>query len=117
MAAATAVALLGAPGLVASLRLFRPTDRFYVTDVTFPPPSVGPRTWRLDVTGLVTRPLRLSYDDLLGMDPVEVDATRSMASSRSLRFDRPIPRIDAGAVGRHPDRSMGVSVVLVRTCP
>ena len=55
--------------------LFTPTGRFYVTDVTFPPPRVDPRTWSLEVTGLVARPLRLSFEALLGMASVEVDAT------------------------------------------
>lgn len=55
--------------------LLTPMDRFYVTDVTFPPPQVNPRTWNLLVTGLVARPLRLTFDELVAMPSVEVDAT------------------------------------------
>lgn len=55
--------------------LFTPTDRFYVTDVTFPPPQVNPSSWNLLVSGLVARPLRLTFQDLTAMPSVEVDAT------------------------------------------
>jgi DMSO/TMAO reductase YedYZ molybdopterin-dependent catalytic subunit len=55
--------------------LFTPTDRFYVTDVTFPAPRMAPSTWCLEVTGLVAHPLRLSLQELLALDSVEVDST------------------------------------------
>jgi DMSO/TMAO reductase YedYZ molybdopterin-dependent catalytic subunit len=55
--------------------LLTPTEAFYVTDVTFPPPRVDPKTWALHITGLVQRPSRLSYASLLAMESVEVDAT------------------------------------------
>lgn len=55
--------------------LITPTAQFYVTDVTFPPPQVDPNTWSLLVTGLVTRPLHLTLEDLFALPSVEVDAT------------------------------------------
>lgn len=76
-----ATAPLGEPSAGARLpiagitSLITPTDRFYVTDVTFPPPQVDPHTWSLLVTGLVTRPLRLTLEQLFALPSVEVDAT------------------------------------------
>lgn len=55
--------------------LFTPTDRLYVTDVTFPTPRLHARAWHLRVMGLVARPLRLTLEELLAMESVEVDAT------------------------------------------
>jgi DMSO/TMAO reductase YedYZ molybdopterin-dependent catalytic subunit len=76
-----AAAPLGAPNARAALPvegispLFTPTKRFYITDVTFPSPRVDPRTWTLEVTGLVAQPLRLSLEAIYKMAAVEVDAT------------------------------------------
>lgn len=67
-----AVGELAVPGLSP---LFTPAGRFYVTDVTFPPPRVDVATWRLDVSGLVDHRVRLSFEELLAMDAVELDAT------------------------------------------
>ena len=55
--------------------LLTPTDKFYVTDVTFPPPLVDQNDWRLHITGLVARPLRLTLEDIVAIPSVEVDAT------------------------------------------
>ncbi len=54
--------------------LFTTPDRFYVTDVTFPTPMVDRHRWQLSVGGLVDHPLVLTYDQLLGLPSVEVDA-------------------------------------------
>ena len=54
--------------------LFTATERFYVTDVTFPSPIVNRRRWRLQVGGMIDRDLMLSYDELLAITPTEVDA-------------------------------------------
>lgn len=54
--------------------LFTAPERFYVTDVTFPTPMVDRRRWQLRVGGLVDHPLVLTYDQLLAMPSVEVDA-------------------------------------------
>ena len=56
-------------------RLFTPVSRFYVTDVALPAPQVDRRTWRLEITGLVERPVSLSFAELLAAESVEVDAT------------------------------------------
>jgi DMSO/TMAO reductase YedYZ molybdopterin-dependent catalytic subunit len=54
--------------------LFTTPDRFYVTDVTFPTPMVDLHRWQLSVGGLVDHPLVLTYDQLLALPSVEVDA-------------------------------------------
>lgn len=50
-----------------------PNDQFYVVSKNPPgfDPVVNATKWSLDVTGLVSRPLRLTYDDLKAMPPVE----------------------------------------------
>lgn len=63
---------LDVPGLSP---LITPVDRFYVTDVTFPPPRVDATRWRLDVAGLVERPFSVSYAELLAMESLESDVT------------------------------------------
>ena len=68
VAAGTALAI---PGISP---LFTPSDRFYVTDVTFPTPVVDRHRWRLTVVGLVDHPLLLTHDQLLALPSVEVDA-------------------------------------------
>jgi DMSO/TMAO reductase YedYZ molybdopterin-dependent catalytic subunit len=55
--------------------LFTPTADFYITDVTFPAPLVGLNAWRLRVCGAVERALALTFDDLLALPLMEVDAT------------------------------------------
>ena len=54
--------------------LFTAPERFFVTDVTFPPPTVDRRRWQLSVVGLVDHPLALTYDQLLALPSMEVDA-------------------------------------------
>jgi DMSO/TMAO reductase YedYZ molybdopterin-dependent catalytic subunit len=55
------------PGLVGGTVM--PTEHFYVRN-HFEMPRLDPRTWRLNVSGLVSRPLRLSLSDL-GQMPSE----------------------------------------------
>ena len=64
-------AALAIPGISP---LFTAPERFYVTDVTFPTPTVDRRRWRLTVVGLVDHPLSLTYDQLLALPSVEIDA-------------------------------------------
>ena len=72
--------LLGSPPGSASLEipglseLITPVDRFFVTDVTFPAPSVVLRQWRLVVRGMVEHPLSLTLDELLSLPSREIDA-------------------------------------------
>ncbi|MDG6915264.1 MAG: sulfite oxidase [Nitrososphaerota archaeon] len=48
-----------------------PVDNFYRVDVNIFPPSVDSATWVLPVTGLVSSPLSLDYQQLLSMEQVE----------------------------------------------
>ncbi len=63
-----------APQIPGLSELFTPVDRFFVTDVTFPAPSVDTRRWQLTVRGLVEQPLSLTFAELLAMPSVEVDS-------------------------------------------
>jgi DMSO/TMAO reductase YedYZ molybdopterin-dependent catalytic subunit len=58
-----------------------PTSSFFRIDTAFPIPSVDPGTWSLSIDGAVERPLTLTYDDLLGEELVEVDATIACVSN------------------------------------
>ena len=64
-------AALAIPGISS---LVTAPERFYVTDVTFPTPIVDRYRWTLTVVGLVDHPLSLTYDQLLAMPSVEIDA-------------------------------------------
>lgn len=55
--------------------LYTPPESFYVTDTQLPAPAVDPASWRLRVGGMVDRPLELTFDQLLALGPVELDAT------------------------------------------
>lgn len=68
---ASSGATLDIPGISP---LFTAPERFYVTDVTFPTPMVDRHRWMLTVVGLVDRPLSLTYDQLLALPSVEIDA-------------------------------------------
>ena len=46
-------------------------DEFYVVDEEIIDPDIDPATWRLAVDGLVSRPLQLTYDELLRFPVVE----------------------------------------------
>ncbi len=63
---------LDIPGLSPVLT---PNVDFYETDVTFPPPVLDAAAWRLRVHGRVERELTLSYEELLALGTVELDAT------------------------------------------
>ena len=49
------------------------TDKFPVLSLTAPPPF-DPRSWRLTVSGLVEKPASWSWDELLQLPAVELDA-------------------------------------------
>ena len=80
-----------------------PADAFYVRchgDV----PEVDPRSYRLEVSGLVGRPLRLSLEEVRGLPKTEVTATLYCAGNRraELTEKEPIPgkvAWDVGAAG------------------
>jgi DMSO/TMAO reductase YedYZ molybdopterin-dependent catalytic subunit len=54
--------------------LFTAPERFFVTDVTFPSPTIDQRRWQLSIVGLVDHPLALTYEQLLALPSIEVDA-------------------------------------------
>jgi DMSO/TMAO reductase YedYZ molybdopterin-dependent catalytic subunit len=57
-------------------------DNFYRIDINLQPPSIDPATWRLDVGGMVDRPLRLSLDELRAMPAVSQMITLECISNR-----------------------------------
>jgi DMSO/TMAO reductase YedYZ molybdopterin-dependent catalytic subunit len=61
--------------------LFVPNDRFYRIDTALSVPQVDPEGWRLRVTGLVERPLTLSFDDLRRRADQEADVTIACVSN------------------------------------
>ncbi len=81
-AAATALpplpAGLAGPGIAT---LQTPTADFFRIDIALTVPRVRADTWRLDITGLVDTPYRLSYDELLAMPMVEHDITLACVSN------------------------------------
>lgn len=58
-----------------------PADDFYRIDTALRIPQVNPEQWRLRITGLVERPLELSYEDLLAEDLVEAAVTLTCVSN------------------------------------
>jgi DMSO/TMAO reductase YedYZ molybdopterin-dependent catalytic subunit/rhodanese-related sulfurtransferase len=65
-----------------------PTARFYVRN-HFDTPRLDPVSWRLEVTGLVDRPLRLSLRDLHNMRSETLVATLECAGNGRSAFDPP----------------------------
>ncbi len=61
--------------------LLTPADRFYRIDTAVSVPQVDPATWRLRLHGLVDHEVELTYDDLLALRLVEVDATLACVSN------------------------------------
>ncbi len=56
-------------------------NNFYKIDTSLISPQVDPRSWRLDITGMVDTPYTLAYDDILGMDLIERVVTLSCVSN------------------------------------
>jgi DMSO/TMAO reductase YedYZ molybdopterin-dependent catalytic subunit/rhodanese-related sulfurtransferase len=65
-----------------------PNARFYVRN-HFDTPRLDPQSWRLEVTGLVDRPLRLSLRDLHSMRSETLVATLECAGNGRSGFDPP----------------------------
>ncbi len=68
------------PGLASYITPSTGED-FYKIDTALISPQVDPRSWRLDITGMVDTPFSLSYDEILGMDLVERVVTLSCVSN------------------------------------
>lgn len=62
--------------------LLTPTDEFFRIDVADSIPNIDLSTWRLSITGLVDRPIELSYDDLLALPQVTAPITLACVSNR-----------------------------------
>ena len=60
---------------------FTPNDTFYKVDTTFVTPSVSAEDWRLEIHGMIERPLTLTYDDLLVRPMIERDVTLACVSN------------------------------------
>jgi DMSO/TMAO reductase YedYZ molybdopterin-dependent catalytic subunit len=61
--------------------LFTPNSTFYRIDTALTVPQVPAESWELKVNGMVDRPLRLSFDDLLGRRVEEHDITLTCVSN------------------------------------
>ena len=73
-----AAADLGVPGMPDVLT---PNQVFYRIDTALVVPQVDPSRWSLSVRGLVDRPYRLTYDELLSLPQVEADITMQCVSN------------------------------------
>lgn len=66
------------PGISA---LITPNSDFYRIDTALAPPTIDPAQWRLNVTGLVDRPVELTFDELLAMGLDEHAVTLTCVSN------------------------------------
>jgi len=60
---------------------FTPLDRHYRIDINTIPPAVNEAQWRLNITGLVEKPLALTLDELRRYDPLHQFVTLSCISN------------------------------------
>ncbi|WP_203872046.1 molybdopterin-dependent oxidoreductase, partial [Planomonospora parontospora] len=60
---------------------FTPNHDFYRVDTALLVPKVDPRDWTLTITGMVDRPVELTFADLLGRPLVEADVTLCCVSN------------------------------------
>ena len=60
---------------------FTPLERHYRIDINTIPPAVNEQQWRLNVTGLVEKPLGLTLDELRRYDPLHQFVTLSCISN------------------------------------
>ncbi len=81
-------------------RVLTPNDRFFVRS-HFGPPATVLSPWRLEVEGLVDRPLTLSLADLDGLERVTVPAVLQCSGNGRAFFAPNIPGVgwERGAVG------------------
>ncbi|WNB84553.1 molybdopterin-dependent oxidoreductase [Cellulomonas sp. ATA003] len=68
-------------GLAGVTPLFVANADFYRIDTALTVPRVDPTTWTLEVRGMVDRPFRLTYDELLAMPHLEADITLACVSN------------------------------------
>ncbi|MEV0459867.1 molybdopterin-dependent oxidoreductase, partial [Catellatospora methionotrophica] len=60
---------------------YTPNQDFYRVDIALTVPRIDPRQWRLQITGMVDKPVELSFDDLLKQPLIERDITLSCVSN------------------------------------
>jgi len=96
-----------------------PNGRFFVRSHFGPPPEeqIGPAAWRLQVGGLVERPLTLSLDDLKQFQEVTVTAVLQCSGNGRAFFDPKVPGVqwERGAVGNARWTGVRLADVLKRT--
>jgi len=68
-------------GVAGVAPFFTPNDGFYRIDTALSVPSVDLDAWSLQVAGDVSRPIRLSYDELLARPMIELDCTLACVSN------------------------------------
>lgn len=79
--------LLAAPGPDDATQIgglssfFTPQERFYRIDTAFVVPRVSIEKWKLDITGMVRRPMTLRFEDLLERPMIETDVTIACVSN------------------------------------
>ena len=81
-------------------RFLTPNELFFVRS-HFGAPAVSLGPWRLEIRGLVERPLELSLADLAGLEQVELPAVLQCAGNGRAYFTPAIPGVpwDRGGVG------------------
>ena len=61
--------------------LITPVKSFYRIDTAISFPSIALSSWELNITGMVDKPLSLSYNDIIGRNLIERDITISCVSN------------------------------------
>jgi DMSO/TMAO reductase YedYZ molybdopterin-dependent catalytic subunit len=79
--ASPAPAPVGDPQAVGAAPFYTPNADFYRVDTALTVPKVDAATWSLRISGMVDRPVELSFDDLLSRPLVERDITLTCVSN------------------------------------
>ena len=81
--ASKAAAIVGEPaaGVPGSLPFFTPNADFYRVDTALSVPQVDAGSWSLTIHGMVDKPLKVTYAELLAMPLVERDITLTCISN------------------------------------
>lgn len=93
-----------------------PNDRFFVRS-HFPVPTIDASAWRLEVSGLVSKPLTLSLAELQAMPPTEATYTLECAGNGRALFDLPNTsgtQWERGAVGNAAWKGVRLGSLLER---
>ena len=79
--ASPAPAPVGDPQAAGAVPFYTPNADFYRVDTALTVPNVDAATWSLRISGMVDRPVTLSFDDLLARPLVERDITLTCVSN------------------------------------